>query len=238
MRFVLPRVIHGNRGDLLSRWGVICALNMFNKKDVTVFADAIEELPPVQFDFVPYGRLFNLLLRPSGWRSFRKADVVLWAVGLDIQDESSIAKLFYLDALFSIYKCLGLRIWCIFQGAGPLDTITGKTIARRIVRKVDLFVARDPGTYHLIRRTSPDSRCLLAHDAIFLPGMEMKYQTKRSDNSQAIVTSATRTGRPHIGFNIRQWFHFASRFFPYQFNKTRYRRRSAGHSRAGWVHRT
>ena len=228
MKFVLPRVIHGNRGDLLSRWGVICALNRFNENDVTVFADAVEEVPPVPLNFVPYAKFFNLLLRPSGWQTLRKADVVLWAVGLDIQDESSIAKLFYLDALFTIYKCFGLRIWCVFQGAGPLSTSTGKTIAKRIIRKVDLFVARDPGTHDLIKNMSPDSRCLLAHDAIFLPGIEMRYQPKVSDECRAIATPATRTSRPHIGFNIRQWYHFASRFLPYQFRKERYRRRSAG----------
>ena len=218
MKIVLPRVILGNRGDLASRWGLLLALRALGVDDVTVFAALPEDVPEIGYLRLPYGRVRNLLPGRAGWRALRRADTVVWGVGLDMQDDSSLAKLAYLNVAFRLYRMMGARVMVLFQGAGPLTTSPGRFLARHLLHTVDLFVARDPGTFHLLKELSPGLNAILGHDAIFLPGLEA--ERRAADNPLPVG------GRPWIGFNLRQWFHFSSSIFPYQFARRRYLRRS------------
>jgi len=226
MRLVLPRLILGNRGDLASRWGVVLALHQLGVRDVTVFSQFSKDVPPVGYHCLPYGRFLNSLHSRAGWRALRRADTALWAVGLDIQDDSSLVKLLYLWVMFRLYRLIGLRIWCLFQGAGPLETPIGKRIATGVLEPVDLFAARDPGTFRLIGECKPNMRSILAHDAIFLPGFEDSF-TQLDASTQVWLCQLFDVGdHPVIGFNIRQWYHFASDFLPFELMRERYLERS------------
>ncbi len=222
MKLVFPRVILGNRGDLASRWGVLRALHQLGAEDVAIFRRSAADLPPLPYRQLPYGRVRNLLPNAEGWRALRRADVAVWAVGLDLQDDSSLAKLIYLQLIFRLYRQLGLKVWCLFQGAGPLTTRRGRAIAAGVLRQVDTFVARDPGTYQLINAVAPGGAYRLAHDAIFLPGFEDDLATLDGPTRSWIEQIAPRDGRPLVGCNLRQWFHFSANLMPYQFAQDRY----------------
>lgn len=221
MNFILPRVIYGNLGDLASRWGVLRALHQLGVDDVTVFRNLPHDIPDLPFRALDYRPLRNLRLDRPARDAFRRADAVLWAVGLDMQDDSSLVRMMYLWGAFRLYRALGLKVICLFQGAGPVVTRVGRVVARGVLSQVDTFVARDPGTFALIEKLNPRTKRVLAHDAIFLPGFEGEF----TGNHQLDPLFQT-DGRPIIGINIRQWFHFASSILPYQFSRAKYRQRS------------
>ncbi|MBI5934913.1 MAG: polysaccharide pyruvyl transferase family protein [Chloroflexi bacterium] len=241
MKPILPRVIYGNLGDLASRWGVLRALHQLGVDDVTVFRNLEIDVPALPFRALNYRPLRNLRLDREARDAFRRADTVLWAVGLDMQDDSSLVRMMYLWVAFRLYRALGLKIVCLFQGAGPVTTRTGRVVAPAVLSQVDTFVARDPGTFALIEKLNPRTKRVLAHDAIFLPGFEEDLVNDVARNGiphdqnlagyhpapQDQLDPFFKTdGRPIIGINIRQWFHFASSILPYQFSREKYRQRS------------
>lgn len=226
MKYILPRVILGNRGDIASRWGILRALDQLGVRDVTVYSRSTEDVPPSLYQTSPYQPVRNLLPGKGHWNRLRAADIALWSVGLDMQDDSSLAKLMYLWVNFRLYHQLGLKTWCLFQGAGPLSTKMGRFLAGAVLRNVDLFVARDPGTHALINRISPGTQSLLAHDAIFLPGFEDDLSQLTPDELGYLDRILPNDGIPVVGWNIRQWFHFVSSILPYQFSQGAYRDRS------------
>lgn len=223
MKFIMPRVIKANRGDLASRWGVVKILEKLDISDVTIFYHGFESLPVTNYKKVKYGYLKNLLPNILGIKSIRDADINLWAVGLDIQDDSSLAKLLYLVITFSIYKLFNIKNIVMLQGAGPLNTKMGMFLAKLALKKVDLFVARDPGTYNLIDEIAPDLAKQLGHDGIFLPGFD-EYCRYLKNNRE--TNSRLSKKELEIGINIRQWYHFSSSVIPYQFNKRAFKQKS------------
>ena len=227
MKYILPRVILGNRGDLASRWGLLRILKSFGVKHVTVFHHAKKDVPDITYQYLTYRPFKNILLNRSSYNVIRKSDTVLWAVGLDIQDDSSMVRIIYLIITFLFYRILGLRIWILFQGAGPLNNPLSRILARLALAQVEIFVARDPGTYKLIGEISPNTQRILAHDAIFFPGFEDELKNN-SKEEQAWLSSIIlkKKNQPIIGINIRQWFHFASSLLPYELARKKYLKRS------------
>ena len=226
MKYILPRVIYGNLGDLASRWGVLRALHQLGVQDVTVFRHQEGDLPPLPFRSLDYRPFHNLRLDRPARDALRASDIVLWAVGLDMQDDSSIARMLYLWTAFSYYRALGLKIICLFQGAGPITTGMGRMLGRAVLSQVDTFIARDPGTSALIKRLRPGTKCILAHDAIFLPGFEDDLAALSPAEKDSLQRFFPDDDRPVIGVNLRQWFHFASSLLPYQFSRQKYMQRS------------
>jgi polysaccharide pyruvyl transferase WcaK-like protein len=194
--------------------------------NVAVFSRASDDTPPLAYSNLPYGPIRNLLHDRAGWEAIKNADTVLWTVGLDIQDDSSLIKLIYLWVNFQIYRLMGKQVWVLFQGAGPLGTRSGISLAKAVLGKVDLFVARDPGTYNLVGRLKPDLNRLLANDAIFFPGFEADTDSSDQETSDWLNRLFEPTSRPVISVNLRQWFHFASSLLPYQLSRRTYLERS------------
>ena len=115
MKYTLPRVILGNRGDLASRWGIILALNNLIPEEYTVFRDQVNDVPLDTTKNLAYGQFRNLILSYRGLKKLIRGSVVLWTVGLDLQDDSSLLKLPYLLIKFYTYRIFGNRIICLFQ---------------------------------------------------------------------------------------------------------------------------
>jgi polysaccharide pyruvyl transferase WcaK-like protein len=224
MNFALPRYISGNRGDIASRWGLLRALHNLGEHDGTVFCVHHEDAPQGLFRSLPCGKYHNLVLNRDGRNALAKADTIVWGVGLDMQDDSSLARLLYLRVLFGLYRQMGKRIWCLFQGAGPVTTSLGSMLARQALNQTDCFVARDPGTLNLLQRLSPSAKIHLGYDAIFLPGFEVDLEP--SEAIPAWYQALWAADRPVVGLNIRQWFHFSSSLLPYEFSKKKYLARS------------
>jgi polysaccharide pyruvyl transferase WcaK-like protein len=228
MKILLPRVIRGNRGDLASRWGVLKALELHGHTELSVFRHLEGDIPKQSFPVFPYGSLRNFQPAPESRQAFREGELVLWAVGLDMQDDSSLAKLLFLWFLFARYKLQGLKIIALFQGAGPIRTRLGRWLARRVLNRIDHFVARDPGTAALVHDLAPSLAVTLAHDAIFLPGLEEECDL---DQATELITSLG-DRRPIVGLNLRQWFHLTSSLLPYEISKNAYRDRAEGEMEA------
>lgn len=224
MKFVLPRVMVGNRGDLASRWGLLHALHNLGVEDVAVFSQFPEDVPAGLYPRLPYGKSHNLRLDKSGRHALAEADVVMWAVGLDLQDDSSLARMLYLRIAFGVYRQMGKRIWCVFQGGGPVTTRLGAITARQVLKQVDWFVARDPSTQRLVQQLLPSTPLKLGYDAIFLPGFEGEFDS--TIELPGWYTGLWDGSRPVIGLNIRQWFHFSHSLLPYEFSKRKYLQRS------------
>ena len=84
MKYILPRTILGNRGDIASRWGVLRALNQLGIQDATVYSRVPEDVPLSLYQSVPYRPFRNLLIGDGHWKRMSESNVVLWAVGLDL----------------------------------------------------------------------------------------------------------------------------------------------------------
>jgi len=223
-RIVLPRVIYGNRGDILSRWGLLNGLGTLGEREIIVFGHTAEDLPfQVRGAFLPYGKFHNLFLSENAKSALRNADRILWSCGLDITDESSQAKLLYLWFTFSQYHRLGKKPECVFQGLGPIKTRTGKILAKQVLKLVPLFIARDEHSYQLVEEINPTTQRILAGDAIFLPGFEEQIQ--EYSNPLVIEKYFPAEMRPIIAINMRRWFHLSSSLIPFQMAKKRYENR-------------
>ncbi len=225
MKLVSPRVIKGNRGDLLSRWGILCAVAELGIGPIDVFCSRTVHLPPRIANPVDYGPVYNLIPPFKGWLALIRAKVALWTGGLDLQDDSSLAKLVHTWLVFSIYRLLGLKIICVCQGAGPLDSRAGRFLARAVLNQVAVFMARDKGTFNLATSLKSRTRLIRAHDGIFLPGFEdagVRVRILEELKDQF----APEIDGPLIAINIRMWFHFTGGLMPYHYAQSAYRNRA------------
>lgn len=221
---LLPRVIYGNRGDILSRWALINALVSREESCVHVFAHKQQDIP-LQENVIhyPYGKLHNVFPTKQARKALRNSERIFWSCGLDMTDESSLAKLLYLLMTFSFYRMRGKKIDCVFQGVGPLKTRIGRIMARKVLQRVSCFIARDPYTYELVKTINPSTKVVLAGDAIFLPGFEEQIAAR--EPSEVVRHYLGDEKRLLIGVNMRRWFHFSSDLIPFQLAKKRYEER-------------
>lgn len=225
MTYVCPRVIRGNRGDLLSRYGILSELRQMGIDDITVFCHKREHIGSLDYSIANYGSLYNLIPTRQGLDALTKASRVLWTAGLDLQDDSSLLKLVHTLCVFSLYRQLGLAIYILMQGAGPLRTRWGKGLARMILDRANTAVVRDSGTRILLEGLGSKTQLIQAYDGIFLGHFDVGNLDPAARSYIKMLVSRDR-GRPLIGFNIRQWFHFASSVIPYQYAQRRYAARS------------
>jgi polysaccharide pyruvyl transferase WcaK-like protein len=226
MIWVSPRVVRGNRGDIASRFGILEAFARRGTEFSVVFAASARHVPEMLRALImPYGPLYNLWPGFAGLRAIRRANAVVWTGGLDLQDDSSRIKLVHTWLVFTSYRLLGLRIMLALQGAGPLETRSGRWLARRVMSLVDLALVRDSGSFRLLSELADPARLRLAADGIFLDGFPTRDALGPCPAAIHAITDGA--GRPVIGVNIRLWFHFASSWIPHQFAT------EASHRRAG-----
>ncbi len=225
LKVACPRVIRGNRGDLLSRYGILSALHQLGMRDMVVACEHAHHIRPLPCPTVGYGALHNLLPTRQGFAALQRSDAVLWTAGLDLQDDSSLFKLSYLLATFTTYRMLGLKIFVLMQGAGPLHTPAGRLLTRLILRHIDAFIVRDMRSLHLLHRLNHRTRLISGYDGIFLGSLG--EAPLDADEQQVVAQIIGRSsGQPCIGFNVRLWFHFASNILPYRLTQHTYRTRS------------
>jgi polysaccharide pyruvyl transferase WcaK-like protein len=192
---------------------------------VAAFCSRQRHLPPISATSIPYGPVYNLLPPLRGWRALAKSDVVLWTGGLDLQDDSSLAKLCHTWLVFFIYRLLGLKTLCVCQGAGPLNSRAGRFLARAVLNQVAVFMARDEGSFNLVATLGSRVKLVRSHDGIFLPGFD-----PIEAHGPKVFSSLRQVAEDHhgplIAINMRLWFHFTGGFLPYQFAKASFRERA------------
>lgn len=237
MKLISPRTIVGNRGDLLSRFGILEALQRRCGAEWAVFAHRPDDLGtlvdvPSSRDssllpeVLPYGPLYNFWPGLRGLAALNRAEAVVWTGGLDLQDDSSLLKLLHTWLTFASYRLLGKKIYAVMQGAGPLNSRPGRLMAQGIVRLTEKFLARDSGTRNLLESIGVGRRVRLAHDGIFLAGLD-QLQAAPSEEAEIDRLAPREYGRPTIGVNVRMWFHFRGGILPYSWAKEKYARRSS-----------
>ena len=213
-------MIRGNRGDIASRYCILSELIAAGADVNAVFATRPEHVPSALRErLVSYGPIYNLWPRLEGLRALFRSRYVVWTGGLDLQDDLSQVKLVYMWIVFASYRTLGLRIVVAMQGAGPLTTLTGRWLARRVLALVDTALLRDGGSFELVAGLTKREKLVLAHDGIFLSGLSAN---SKDDVEQRPCLEA----KPRIGLNLRLWFHFANSWIPYQFARDTYRARA------------
>jgi polysaccharide pyruvyl transferase WcaK-like protein len=218
-------VIRGNRGDLLSRWGILSALAEVGAGDVVVFCSRADHVPPICHAAMgAYGPLYNLLPPVRSWPLLRRTNVVIWTGGLDLQDDSSMLKLVHTLFVFGFFRLMGWRLVLAMQGAGPLTSLIGRYLARTLLNRVHTFLVRDRGSQHLLQGLESRARIVRGFDGIFLPGFPGAEPKPEESARIAALTHRESDGQWLVGVNVRLWFHFASNWVPYQFAQGRYRR--------------
>jgi polysaccharide pyruvyl transferase WcaK-like protein len=221
MMLYAPRLITANRGDLASRLGLLAELQ--RGREVSLHVDACKDadLAGLRVERGGYGPGMNLLPCRESRRALRDADAIIWTGGLDLQDDSSLAKLGHMFAQFSLYRAAGKRIYLLMQGAGPLQTSRGRWLARRVLDSVELFIARDRDSLDLVKSLGSGARLEQGADGIFTPAGLLSDEPPQAD----LPPLPPGTG-PVVGFNLRMWFHFANDLLPYMFARSRYRERA------------
>lgn len=112
MKFACTRVIRGNRGDLLSRYGILSALQKMGVEDLVVFCNKDQDISPLEYPTVHYGPLYNLFPQKEGLQTLIQSNTVLWTAGLDLQDDSSLAKLVHMLCYLWLLSTSGLEDIC------------------------------------------------------------------------------------------------------------------------------
>ncbi|MFP4162756.1 MAG: polysaccharide pyruvyl transferase family protein [Chitinispirillaceae bacterium] len=219
MKIFCPRVIRGNRGDLASRLGILLLLEKSGYSDVMVACLDKEDIYPCRFKTVPYGILHNLVPSPAGMKALLFCDVIIWTGGLDLQDDSSLVKLIHTLLVFASYKLLGKKVYVMNQGAGPIESRSGRILTRIILHLTDRFIVRDSRSLKLLRSISAGAKLLQGRDGIFTSAFE-KLINGKPKSIQACSGFL-------IGFNIRMWHHFSSGILPFQYNRRAYEKRGA-----------
>jgi len=70
MQYISSRFIDGNRGDLLSRYGILSALEEIGLAgNLTVIAAKEEHVKPLSFKIHNYGLFYNSLPDTKGWNT-------------------------------------------------------------------------------------------------------------------------------------------------------------------------
>lgn len=226
-RWICPRVIRGNRGDLLSRWGILWSLASLGNKEITAFCSKPQHIPSLcKGKTLPYGAFYNLVPNWKGWLALLRTRNVIWTGGLDLQDDSSLIKLLHTLCVFTIYRLLGLRIFILMQGAGPLKTHLGRWLARQILKQVEIFVARDRGSTQLLQSLGTSTHIAQGYDGIFLADFPGESIIQEETVSIQSLLQRTNDQQPVIVINLRLWFHFSSSWVPYQLAKNTYRKRA------------
>lgn len=208
-KIFLVRPTEPNRGDMLSRYGLLKRLKQSGEtRPIIVISRRSASELPCSCHIVRPGPLKDILPCRQQMRLYSRGDEVWWACGHDLQDDSSLMKLPFLIVKFLFFRLMGMRVRIIAQGAGPIATPFGRLCVRAIMALVQDASFRDEESLSLVRRVAPAAAAktrVTCDQALFASGDdEMK--------------SAADTVRPLIvGVNVRRWGHFDGHWLPYEY---------------------
>jgi polysaccharide pyruvyl transferase WcaK-like protein len=208
-RIFLIRPTEPNRGDLISRYGLL--KRMAGRPAVPRCVVLSERDPaelPVPARVVRPGPLKDLIPRWRQIRLYRRGDEVWWACGHDLQDDSSALKLPFLLVKFLFFRLFGLRVRMIAQGAGPLETPFGRWCTARILALVDSASFRDPESLALVGGIAPRSA----------PRLRQTVDCALFAADRKAAPGGKPAGRPPLlGLNLRRWYHFDGHWLPFEY---------------------
>lgn len=211
--FFLPRLITYNRGDISSRTGVIEALRKTFPR-CRIFMNSIEpHVDRVRYNVetIPLGFCKDLIPHPRAIQALRQSSVVLWAGGVDLQDDTSLIKIPYIFFRFVFFRLFKKKIIIYAQGMGPIVTPWGAWWTRRVCALANVIMVRDSDSKLLLEKVGVYNSFVVSDAALSLiaspPKTGKRILEKIGVNSQ----------RPLIGISIRRWFHHDSDWLPYEY---------------------
>lgn len=209
-RIFLVRPIEPNRGDVISRYGLLKRMGrLADPPRLVVLSQRDPGELPLLASVVRPGPLKDLIPKREQFRLYERGDEVWWACGHDLQDDSSALKLPFILAKFLFFRLRGLRIRIIAQGAGPITTPFGRWCTRGIMRLVKSASFRDHESLALAAGIAPkcvDKMTQTVDCALFAAGETGKGRGKTVSDKP-----------PLVGVNLRRWYHFDGHWLPYEY---------------------
>lgn len=205
MKILLPRFIANNVGDLMSRQGLLqCLKEKVPDARTLIVTTSPQSFFPSEVEAIPPGLFKDALPRMEQLKKLKRGDVVLWACGHDMTDESSALLIPHMYFKLLTYKLMGLEVHVVAQGAGPLKTAWGRFFVRRIVKLADSVSLRDPISLALVAKAAgvPESRLHLSADTAVLA-----TEIKKAEPGSPLV----------LGVNVRRWHHLTGGVIPYEY---------------------
>ncbi len=214
----VARGVRANRGDQASQAGIVDGLRRHPRVGqvfVTTWyphhyagwEDVIPvEPPPLR------GLLTNATERPV----LRRKLPVFWGGGVDLQDTGSKIKMPLILTRIRLLKRFGSPFVQAFQGAGPVRTGIGRFFMRRIVRRIDFTLAREPTAYGLLTGAGnmPTDRITQSVD-----GALMLECPRRAFGEAYLRERGLNTNASILGLNVRRWFHQKAGWLPTEVNR-------------------
>ena len=121
-------------------------------------------------------------------RAIRQADIVVGGGGSMLQNVTSKRSLVYYLALLRLAKAFNKKVILLGNGFGPVSGKFSRNMARRVLNRIDVFVARDSQTIKNLQRLGVKTRIELAADLSYY-GYE---PSKRSKSKR-------------VALNVRPW---------------------------------
>ncbi len=139
---------------------------------------------------------------PAVWRLFRRADVFISGGGTLLQDRTSLRSLWYYAGMAMLAKRMGLKVAFYANGLGPLESATGRYLARRALQAADLVTWRDHGSMETAKRLRMLPTCpweVTADPAFLLePAPE-------GTSRELLRRAGISFSRPVVGVSLRPW---------------------------------
>ena len=204
--YILPRCFGFNRGDLISQYGFVRTL-VRHQPDARIII--VTDGPGFEVEgdviFIKNGILKDLVPRFAQLRYCRSGNTVLWAVGHDLVDESSVFIIPHMYLKFLTYRLMGMRVHIVAQGAGPIETRFARFLVRRIMGIVTTASFRDRESLNLV--SSITNNCYIDKFSLVADAALLAV-----DNIPPHLNGR----RPVLGINLRRWYHFNS-IIPYEY---------------------
>ncbi len=209
-RLFILRPVEPNRGDVLSRFGLLRYIesHLKGKYELVVLSSRPADELPGECIVVKPGPLKDLIPSAEQRRLYRKGDILLWSCGHDMNDDSSALKLPFLLVKFLYFRLVGLKIHIVAQGAGPLTTKPGMWCVKLLIKLSESASFRDEESLQLIRTLTGKQeakKTYLTADTALLSAETKPLKAKQ--NSEPFV----------LGINLRRWFHFDGHWMPYEY---------------------
>lgn len=208
----IARPVRANRGDMASQAGLVSAF----LRHPVVHSVTVSTYYPHHYSGYNY---VNPTTPPplrgyaTSWlerKALKRSSVIAWGGGVDLEDGGSKSKLLLLNIKLALLKTANRPLIQAFQGAGPLNTSSGRWLAKLAAELCDYHIVRENNAMDLLRCLGVDSRELfLGCDAALL------LDSVNAERGRYILSrKGLDPDAPTLGLNLRRWYHQSGGWIP------------------------